>query len=75
MKLYMVTVKLPNNPIHDPRHKVAGECPAHLGKECTDTTGAHHTVLAQANDHMQLREIVRALFGRTSMHITRIEEV
>lgn len=68
-KTYLVTVKLPKNPAHDPRSKVTGECPV-SGKQCTDVTGEHHTVTWRDTS---IEAALAHLFGEYS-HITRIEE-
>lgn len=36
MALFLVTIKLPRNPAHDPKNKVAGPCPANSFYSCTD---------------------------------------
>lgn len=64
---YLVTVKLPKNPAHDPRNKKAGPCPV-SGRYCSDTTGEHHTLLWDGS-----REEVDVAFGK--YHITRVELV
>ncbi len=63
---YLVTVKLPRNPDHDPRDKKTGPCPV-SGQECTDVTGEHHTFLLET-DQLQLA------LARYS-HITRVERL
>jgi hypothetical protein len=70
MKLYLVTVRLQRHPDHDPRNKVAGECPLSSG-ECTDVTGEHHTMLLGSNEtaseiHVRLAK---------QFHVTRVEQV
>lgn len=67
--MYLVTVKLPRNPKHDPRRKVAGNCPV-TGLYCTDVTGEHHTVLIEASDVTTAEVDARMLYG----HVTRIED-
>jgi hypothetical protein len=63
--LFLVTIKLPKNPNHNPHAKVIGECP--FGT-CTDSTGEHHTGVVRTLDEAEgFREAYR--------HITRIEEV
>lgn len=62
---YLVTIKLPRNPDHDPRNKKTGPCPA--STECTDSTGEHHTVLLET-DRL---ELALARFS----HVTRVERV
>lgn len=70
MKAYIVTVKLPRNPDHDPYSKVTGPCPAN-GLKCTDVTGEHHSFLVFADDETDIRFIVH---GQGFKHITRIEQ-
>jgi hypothetical protein len=60
---YLVTVKLPKNPAHNPRAKQTGPCP--FSDECTDVTGEHHTFLTNAAGLAELRT------GDT--HVTRVE--
>ncbi len=45
--MWLVTVKLPRNRLHDPRNKKEGECPVNTDYACTDITGAHHSVIAE----------------------------
>jgi hypothetical protein len=67
---YIVTVKLPRNPAHNPRAKVSGECPEG-GAVCTDTTGEHHSVVVLATS---LENAVALLHEtRPHLHITRVE--
>lgn len=61
----IVTIKLPKNPAHDPRHKKTGACP--MSEECTDVTGEHHSGLVTFEELEGLRE--------SGVHITRIEKV
>lgn len=62
---WLVTVKLPKNPAHDPRAKRTGQCP--FSNECTDVTGEHHSFLTGAEGLEELRA------GGT--HITRTERL
>lgn len=62
---YLVTIKLPRNPGHDPHNKKTGPCPA--STECTDSTGEHHTFLLETD------QLSMAL-ARYS-HVTRVERV
>lgn len=71
---YLVTVKLPKNPEHDPRNKRVAACPANKGPGraavCTDHTGEHHTILVRST---RSSEAV-ALWAREHYgHVTRIE--
>lgn len=56
--VYLVTVKLPKNPAHNPNSKVTGKCPVN-GNYCSDTTGEHHTVLIECNSLNDFRRISR----------------
>lgn len=67
MIMHLVTVRLPKNPFHNPRAKVAGDCPAAPGMTCTDVTGEHHTILVSSTALVELHA--------TYPHITRIEQV
>lgn len=75
MNPFLITVKLPKNPDHDPRNKVTGPCPVDMtrGRICTDVTGEHHTVLVAAPDLEAARRTMLLL--KPGIHITRIEEV
>lgn len=69
--MWLVTVKLPRHPDHDPSNKQAGVCPLSLvigrsHRSCGDTLGQHHTVLVES------ASTVREL--REKFHITRVEE-
>lgn len=64
---FIVTVKLPKNPEHNPHNKITGTCPVTRGL-CTDVTGEHHSVIAETQAQI---EQLRSEFE----HITRIEEV
>lgn len=66
---YIVTIKQPSNPLHDPLNKVAGVCPA--STSCTDATGEHHSVAVQASS----MAYALAHFARKNIHVTRIEEL
>lgn len=63
--VWLVTIKLPKNPDHNPHSKVTAPCP--VSSSCTDSTGEHHTMLVTTEAEMNE---VRKQFG----HITRIEE-
>lgn len=71
--MFLVTVKLPKNPEHNPRDKKTGPCPVN-GEPCTDVTGAHHTVLADGLDHLDA-ESVRDLYQGDGHCVTRVETV
>lgn len=68
MALFIVTLKLAKNVNHDPRNKVTTWCPV-TGEMCTDQTGAHHSVLVEADT---LREVHDA-YKEFGLHVTRIE--
>lgn len=62
----LVTVKIRQPGVrHDPYNKKKGVCPL-SGHQCTDTTGAHHTVLVRTKAEMDVL---------SQYHITRVEEV
>lgn len=64
----IVTVKLPQNPRHDPRNKRTGKCP--IGdRTCTDVRGSHHSYIEVGLDLDDIRRKAYEKFG----HITRIE--
>ena len=70
MNNYIVTVKLPKNPDHNPHNKLIGNCPV-SDKVCTDVTGEHHSFLREAASPADARNQAFARFG----HVTRVEEV
>lgn len=75
----IVTVKLPRNPSHNPRHKKRGKCPLfkppYVPYEvqgsflCTDVTGSHHSYIEYGETVAEIREKAEEKFG----HVTRIE--
>lgn len=71
---YLVTVKLPKNPAHNPRDKKVAACPANKGPGraavCTDHTGEHHTILVRSSRRI---ESVSLWARETYGHVTRIE--
>jgi hypothetical protein len=71
MARYLVTVRLPKNPEHNPREKKAGPCPVNA-KPCSDVTGEHHTFLVdEAGETVEeIREVYSAWF-----RVTRVETV
>lgn len=69
MPLFLMTIKLPRNPAHDPRNKVTAPCPAADRSPCTDATGEHHTYLVEAADRDTAVEHARQRYG----HVTRVE--
>ncbi len=70
-KRFIVTVKLPKNPKHDPRHKVTGPCPMNPAVTCTDVTGEHHSELIYLGDIEQIRK----MYSDHGFHVTRIEQI
>lgn len=66
--MFLITVKLPKSPDHDPHNKVTGDCPV-SGFLCTDVTGEHHTFVS----HLKSVDAVLRMW-KDSYHITRIEE-
>lgn len=69
MKQWLVTVKVQPSPTHKPWAKETGPCPVAPEKQCTDRTGAHHTVIAWATTLEEVQQLL------SEFHITRIEEV
>lgn len=63
--MYIITIKLPKNPEHDPRNKKMSVC--EFSPVCTDATGEHHSFLGTD-------ETLALLRGRDT-HITRVELV
>lgn len=76
MANYVVTVRLPRNPAHDPRNKVTGDCPVN-GAICTDVTGEHHSFVVEGNTTADAKHWTEVSFGAggEEVHITRIELV
>jgi hypothetical protein len=71
MATFLITVKLPKNPDHNPRDKKVGRCPL-SSLPCTDVTGEHHSMV---RDHVSLTAMeVRDLY-QDEYHVTRVEEV
>lgn len=69
--VFLVTIKLPRNPKHNPQNKIVGRCP--FSDECTDSTGEHHTGIVSASE----QAVVEMMYGPEGMghHITRIEKM
>lgn len=65
MPWYIVTVKLleRGRAPHDPKNKITDTCV--FSDECTDQTGAHHSVLLDGDD--------LAVMRASALHITRVE--
>jgi hypothetical protein len=74
MRTFLVTVKLVKNPVHDPKNKITGICPADKWTRCTDVTGAHHTMMYITDDDLTTVEDTTAFFA-LNFHVTRDEEV
>lgn len=70
MKIYIVTVRRPRDPSHDPYRKKTGECIE--GMLCTDVTGEHHSMLVAAKTRELAVDVAKF---RGFSHVTRIEEV
>lgn len=69
---YIVTLKLPNNPNHDPKNKIEGFCPIDNESYCTDTTGGHHSLLFK---NAPGAKSVQKYYESMGFHVTRIEAV
>lgn len=69
MKSYILTIKVERNPEHDPANKLIGTC--RTSPYCTDTTGAHHSMLVIGASEQKVREYAEKL----GYHVTRIEAV
>jgi len=77
MKRYIVTVRLPRNPEHDPKNKKPGVCPLTPGVgryemlwiSCTDVTGEHHSYIEEAESMAEAEAQARIKHH----HVTRIE--
>jgi hypothetical protein len=67
---YLVTVKLPKNPRHNPRAKKSGPCPVN-GEPCSDVTGEHHTVVMRTTHTLSW---VAEEYGK-EYHVTRVESM
>lgn len=71
MPQFLVTVRLPKNPAHNPRDKKTGPCPVN-GKPCTDVTGEHHSFLVDLDD-MDAEGVHEIYLG---IHrVTRVETI
>lgn len=72
MKEFIVTIKLPRNPDHNPRNKMEGICPV-SGARCTDVTGEHHSYIQEGES---VEEVVAEFREKhPKVHVTRIEGV
>jgi hypothetical protein len=65
MSWYIVTLKLPphGRAPHDPKNKQTGPCT--FSFECTDVTGAHHSVVFDDEGLAHVK--------MSSLHVTRVE--
>jgi hypothetical protein len=71
MSQFIVTVRVPPDPSHNPQDKKTGQCG--YSKRCTDVTGPHHSFLESAPSESVLRRRIRT--RNKLLRITRIEEV
>lgn len=75
----IVTVKLPRNPIHNPRDKKRSICPlSYWGRDplkepiiCTDVTGTHHSYIEEGETIEDIEKRAKERFG----HVTRTEVI
>jgi len=67
VSLFIVTVRLPKSPGHDPQRKQYGECWA--SDVCTDATGEHHSFLATGTSAAGV-----LAEQPPGLHVTRIEK-
>ena len=72
--IYVVTVRRREcDQDHDPRAKVCGPCPF-SGKECTDSTGRHHSyVLSSELDAQSVQDVVTSRLVGTRWRVSRVE--
>jgi hypothetical protein len=68
-RLYVVTIKVHRNPAHNPRAKVPAKC--NTSRECTDSTGEHHSYLTTGQSAAQVHQSALEVWG----HVTRVEEM
>lgn len=66
--LYIVTLKLNRYPDYNSRAKITAPCPV-SAYECTDASGAHHSVLWYAASPKEIRKY----YAERGTHVTRIE--
>jgi hypothetical protein len=71
MSSYIVTIKVPKNPKHDPHNKVIGPCPIAFNKDCTDVTGEHHSFLFSSEEPID--EVRR--YWAVEYRVTRVEQL
>lgn len=74
-RYFAVTLKLTQNPLHDPQRKQTGPCPlSQMGLPCNDVTGEYHTFIHAAID--QTAEGVDEMFSTIGgFNVARVEEV
>ena len=70
MTLWIITIKLEDNPKHDPQNKKHGKCPHNL-EECTDITGRHHSFIynGEGRSILDVKAKLSSLY-----HVTRVEK-
>lgn len=69
MTTYIVTIKDPKNPRHNPHNKVTSECTR--SDVCTDSTGEHHSFIVETE--LSPGEVIAA-FRSAGTHVTRVEQ-
>lgn len=69
MNTYVVTIKDPKNPKHNPHNKITGMCSR--SDVCTDSTGEHHSFVLETD--LDPDEVIAALKS-AGTHVTRVEE-
>lgn len=73
MTVFIVTIRLPKLPDHNPKHKITRLCRYGPG-QCTDSMGEHHSFLHIGGDKDTV-EKVRILYEEHhNYHVTRVEE-
>lgn len=72
-KVWLITVKVPKNPDHNPRDKKTGECPVN-GTRCTDVTGEHHTFAMELPRYVDEAGVHEWAISEFGMPVTRVEE-
>ena len=75
---FIATLLFKKDPKHNPSDKKTGVCP--VSTVCTDSTGAHHSILIHAEDCEEAKSIAVRV-GKENfaphifVHITRVELV
>lgn len=72
----IVTIRLPRNPLHNPKHKREGICPLFCPIDspkriCTDITGEHHSYIEEGTSLEDIKKRAKV----KSHHVTRIEVI